>query len=163
MTNIGTSFSEISKLSEKNALLDSVNERHIWEGVTYLLSWREGRDELTWNEAKRYCLNNGMVMVSLDSAVKREYFMKLVEQNALLTLWLGGELSLDKSLLSWENGRIEKVEKGIHPWSFTGLRGPQPDGLGAENCLAILNNFYNVSITSFDTEKALSQILIVFV
>ena len=33
-----------------------------------------------------------------------------------------------------------------HPWSFTGSRGSQPDGgRGSENCLAILNNFYNVS------------------
>ena len=30
--------------------------------------------------------------------------------------------------------------------SFTGSRGAQPDGQGSEDCLAVLNNFYNVSL-----------------
>ena len=86
--------------------------------------------------------------------------------------WAGGRLSSDKRTLSWENGRSEGIRKGQvklllsytydddeddygdddvddvvqHPWSFTGSRGAQPDGgRGSENCLAILNNFYNVS------------------
>ena len=29
--------------------------------------------------------------------------------------------------------------------SFTGSRGAQPDGNGGEDCLAVLNNFYNVN------------------
>ena len=90
-------------------------------------------------------MKRGLVMLSLDSEDKRDHFMQLVEQDELLTFWVGGELSLDKRLLSWENGRIEEITKGTHPWSFTRLRGPQPDGLESENCLAILNNFYNVS------------------
>ena len=48
--------------------------------------------------------------------------------------------------LTWENGRSEGISKGRHPWSFTGSRGAQPDGQGSEHCLAILNNFYNVSL-----------------
>ena len=41
-----------------------------------------------------------------------------------------------------------------HPWSFTGSRGAQPDGgRGSENCLAILNNFYNVSETKSFIKK----------
>ena len=83
--------------------------------------------------------------------------------------WAGGRISSDKRTLSWENGRSEGIRKGQvtllwqrsgsssyichvvqHPWSFTGSRGAQPDGgRGSENCLAILNNFYNVSPTIF--------------
>ena len=59
--------------------------------------------------------------------------------------WAGGRLSGDKRSLTWENGRSEGISKGRHPWSFTGSRGAQPDGQGSEHCLAILNNFYNVS------------------
>ena len=44
--------------------------------------------------------------------------------------------------------RIDNGDVAQHPWSFTGSRGSQPDGgRGSENCLAILNNFYNVSTT----------------
>ena len=43
---------------------------------------------------------------------------------------------------------IDDDDVAQHPWSFTGSRGAQPDGgRGSENCLAILNNFYNVSPT----------------
>ena len=65
--------------------------------------------------------------------------------------WAGGRLSGNKRSLSWENGRSESISRGRHPWSFTGSRGAQPDGQGSEDCLAILNNFYNVSILSRDT------------
>ena len=61
--------------------------------------------------------------------------------------WAGGRLSSDKRTLTWENGRSEGIRKGQHPWSFTGSRGAQPDGgPGSEQCLAVLNNFYNVSL-----------------
>ena len=44
---------------------------------------------------------------------------------------------------------IDDDDVAQHPWSFTGSRGAQPDGgRGSENCLAILNNFYNVSPTT---------------
>ena len=59
-------------------------------------------------------------------------------------IWTGGRLSGDKQRLSWANGVVESVVRGRHPWSHTGLRGPQPDGRGSEHCLAILNNLYNV-------------------
>ena len=58
--------------------------------------------------------------------------------------WAGGQISRSKTTLSWENGRSEGITRGRHPWSFGGFRGPQPDGDGSEDCLAILNNVYNV-------------------
>ena len=63
--------------------------------------------------------------------------------------WAGGRISSDKGTVTWENGQREGIRKGQHPWSFTGSRGQQPDGgRGSENCLAVLNNFYNVSSSS---------------
>ena len=84
-------------------------------------------------------------MVSLDRGAKRDHFMHQVAADGSPYFWAGGELSQDKMLVRWENGRIEGISKGLHPWSFTGLRGSQPDGQGSEYCLAVLNNFYNVS------------------
>ena len=64
--------------------------------------------------------------------------------------WAGGKISKDKGLLRWENGKIERIVAGVHPWSASGTRGAQPDGGGGEHCLAVLNNFYNVSIYLFN-------------
>ena len=121
-------------------------QTHEWGGITYLLSWREGKDSFTWDEAKSYCIIKGMIMVSLDNKDKRDHFLQLVEGDGVRAFWAGGEISKDETLLSWENGKIEDIVRGVEPWSFTGLRGPQPDGLGSESCLAVLNNFYNVSL-----------------
>ena len=84
-------------------------------------------------------------MVSLDNTNKAEHFLQLVEEEGVTALWAGGEISRDKRLLRWENGRLERITKGRHPWSFTGTRGAQPDGQESEHCLAVLNNAYNVS------------------
>ena len=119
---------------------------HVWQGRNYLLSWREGRNSFTWGSARSYCSGRGMRMVSLDSAAKRDHFMQQVAADGSPYFWAGGRLSGDKRSLTWENGRSEGISKGRHPWSFTGSRGAQPDGQGSEHCLAILNNFYNVSL-----------------
>ena len=118
---------------------------HVWQGRNYLLSWREGRNSFTWGSARSYCSGRGMRMVSLDSAAKRDHFMQQVAADGSPYFWAGGRLSGDKRSLTWENGRSEGISAGRHPWSFTGSRGAQPDGQGSEHCLAILNNFYNVS------------------
>ena len=60
-------------------------------------------------------------------------------------------MSRDSRKLSWENGQSEPIQRGQHPWSFTGRTGPQPDG--GERCLAILNSVYRyntISTLSFD-------------
>jgi len=89
--------------------------------------------------------------VSLDSRAKAEHFMDQVARDQAPYFWAGGRLSNDKRTLSWENGRQEGILRGQHPWSFTGSRGRQPDGSGgAEQCLAILNNFYNDGVKFHD-------------
>ena len=120
---------------------------HVFQGRNYILSWREGRNSFSWNAAKNYCSSRGMRMVSLDSRAKRDHFMQQVAADGSPYFWAGGRLSPDKRSVRWENGRSEGISKGRHPWSFTGSRGAQPDGEGSEHCLAILNNFYNVSKT----------------
>ena len=84
-------------------------------------------------------------MISLDSASKADHFMKQVAADGESYFWAGGRLSSNKASLTWENGKTERISRGRHPWSFAGLRGPQPDGQGTEHCLAILNNIYKVS------------------
>ena len=84
-------------------------------------------------------------MVSLDDPAKREHLLQVVADDEAPYFWAGGKMSLDKAVLWWENGMVEKIVGGEHPWSHTGSRGEQPDGQNTEHCLAVLNNFYNVS------------------
>ena len=93
-----------------------------------------------------FCSMKGMMMVSLDNQSKREHILQLVSDDGTPYFWAGGELSRDKRLLRWENGKLERIVGGEHPWSHTGTRGHQPDGGASEHCLAVLNNVYNVSI-----------------
>ena len=51
---------------------------HQWQGRDYILSWREGRNGLSWEAARRYCSGRGMAIVSLDSPAKRDHFMQQV-------------------------------------------------------------------------------------
>ena len=122
-----------------------ITGNHTWRGKTFLLTWREGRMSFTWEEAKRYCSQKGMMMVSLDDPAKREHLLQVVADDEAPYFWAGGKVSLDKAVLWWENGMVEKIVGGEHPWSHTGSRGEQPDGQNTEHCLAVLNNFYNVS------------------
>ena len=132
---------------------------HVFQGSNYILSWREGRNSFSWNAAKKYCSSRGMRMVSLDSRAKRDHFMQQVAADGSPYFWAGGRLSPDKRSVRWENGRSEGISKGRHPWSFTRSRGAQPDGEGSEHCLAILNNFYNVS-KMFERSNHLVDILL---
>lgn len=79
----------------------------------------------------------------MDNPAKVQHFLQQVQADNAPYFWAGGRISSDKRNLSWENGRREGIRRGQHPWSFTGSRGAQPDGNGGEDCLAVLNNFYN--------------------
>ena len=81
-----------------------------------------------------------MRLISLDSLQKADHFLALVRSDNAPYFWSGGELSFDSRTLNWQNGAVEEVRRGQHPWSFTGRTGPQPDG--GERCVAILNNTY---------------------
>ena len=95
--------------------------------------------------SQRYCIviiilhvkDNTIILIVKVSLAGEFYF------------WTGGVLSPDKSVLTWLSGVEESVVRGAAPWSGQGLRGPQPDGQGSEDCLAILNNLYSVRFASF--------------
>merc|ERR1719410_2870581 len=119
-----------------------------WEGKSYLLTWRTGRNNFAWNEGVSYCRSQGMKLISLDSKEKADHFLSLVGSDRAPYFWAGGEVSSDSRRLTWQNGQSEPVTRGQHPWSFTGRTGPQPDG--GERCLAILNNVYRDGVKFHD-------------
>ena len=51
---------------------------HAWNGQNYLLSWADGVSDLTWEQARDYCHNNAMRMLSMDTQEKTEHFFKQV-------------------------------------------------------------------------------------
>jgi len=123
---------------------------HVFQGRSYLLSWKDGQNHLSWSQARNYCSRKGMRIVSLDNTAKKEHFLGLLASQGVTYMWTGGRISSDKRTLTWENGRRETITRGRHPWSFAGLRGPQPDGQGSEDCLAILNNLYSDGVKFHD-------------
>merc|ERR1719312_845117 len=119
-----------------------------WEGKSYLLTWRTGRNNFAWQEGVSYCRSQGMKLISLDSKEKADHFLSLVGRDRAPYFWAGGEVSGNSRELKWLNGNKETISKGQHPWSFTGRTGPQPDG--GERCLAILNNVYRDGVKFHD-------------
>merc|ERR1711881_155290 len=111
-----------------------------FDGKNYLLTWRTGRNNFDWTRGVQYCKSQGMDLISLDTEEKVEHFLGLVVKERAPYFWTGGQVSPDNKKLSWQNGETEAINKGKHPWSFTGRTGPQPDG--GERCLAVLNNTY---------------------
>ncbi|XP_023341628.1 uncharacterized protein DDB_G0283357, partial [Eurytemora carolleeae] len=150
-SSAGSSSSSSSSSGNSNQIISqptpqqssSGRGNHQWQGRDYLLSWREGQNGFSWGQAQSYCSQRGMRMISLDSSAKVDHFFSQMVGDRSPYFWAGGRISSDKRTLSWENGRSEGIRKGQHPWSFTGSRGAQPDGQGSEDCLAVLNNFYN--------------------
>lgn len=86
--------------------------------------------------------------MSLDDKEKAEHFLRLVGTDRAPYFWSGGELDSRSRVLTWPSGATEAVQKGKHPWSFTGRTGPQPDG--GERCLAVLNNVYRDGVKFHD-------------
>merc|ERR1719397_1730543 len=119
-----------------------------WQGKGYLLTWRTGRNNFDWSGGVRYCQSQGMKLVSLETKEKAEHFLRLVATDRAPYFWAGGQVSRDSRKLSWENGQSEPIQRGQHPWSFTGRTGPQPDG--GELCLAILNSVYRDGVKFHD-------------
>lgn len=121
---------------------------HQFQGKSYLLTWRMGRNNFDWTGGVRFCQSQGMQLVSLDNKEKTEHFLRLLTTDRAPYFWSGGQVSRDSRSLSWPSGKTEPIARGQHPWSFTGRTGPQPDG--GERCLAILNNTYRDGVKFHD-------------
>merc|ERR1719192_876074 len=125
-----------------------VKGNHQFQGKSYLLTWRMGRNNFDWTGGVRFCQSQGMQLVSLDNKEKTEHFLRLLTTDRSPYFWSGGQVSRDSRSLSWPSGKTEPIARGQHPWSFTGRTGPQPDG--GERCLAILNNTYRDGVKFHD-------------
>merc|ERR1719420_2333710 len=121
---------------------------HQFQGKSYLLTWRMGRNNFDWTGGVRFCQSQGMQLVSLDNKEKTEHFLRLLTTDRSPYFWSGGQVSRDSRTLSWPSGKTEPIARGQHPWSFTGRTGPQPDG--GERCLAVLNNTYRDGVKFHD-------------
>merc|ERR1711936_650215 len=125
-----------------------VKGNHQFQGKSYLLTWRMGRNNFDWTGGVRFCQSQGMQLVSLDNKEKTEHFLRLLTTDRSPYFWSGGQVSRDSRSPSWPSGKTEPIARGQHPWSFTGRTGPQPDG--GERCLAVLNNSYRDGVKFHD-------------
>ena len=62
-------------------------------GRNYVLSWREGQSELTWDGARSFCQRKGMRMISLDSPDKVQHFFGIISSDNAPFIWAGARKS----------------------------------------------------------------------
>ena len=60
-----------------------------FRGQNYVLSWREGQSEMTWEQARAYCQRKGMRMISLDSPDKVQHFFGIINSDNAPFIWAG--------------------------------------------------------------------------
>ena len=95
-----------------------------------------------------------MRAISLDNPGKTQFAMNLVRNANQRYFWTGGNMignGRQWTDVQWANGARQAV-RNVGPWSHTGgANRPQPDNReGNENCLAVLNNFYNDGVRFHD-------------
>jgi len=117
-----------------------------FQGQDFLISWRMGCSKFRQGDAERFCSQNGMRAISLDSRAKEDHFLGLIAKDRQRYFWTGGKVNNGK--ISWPS---RKRYNDVN-WSNTGGAGrPQPDNReGDEFCLAVLNNFYADGIRFHD-------------
>ncbi|XP_064080192.1 pulmonary surfactant-associated protein D-like [Macrobrachium nipponense] len=119
-------------------------------GSEYHFSWCfDGNQKYEWQQAISYCtaLGPGWQGISIEDLSENEFAKQTILAHNLEYIWTSGQ----KAGLNWiwASGR---PFVGLD-WSHTGLTGaPQPDNQedNAENCLGILNNFYNDGVKWHD-------------
>ncbi|KAL1513519.1 hypothetical protein ABEB36_002921 [Hypothenemus hampei] len=138
------------------------------EGHGYFFSWREpalANAEYDWLDARNYCRQRCMETVSLETSLENEWIKDKLVQEKVKYIWTSGRkcdfkgcdrpdlTPVDINGWFW-TGSLEKLapttQRDQTDWSYTGGLGkPQPDnrepqqGGAPENCLAVLNEFYN--------------------
>ncbi|ROT65260.1 mannose-binding protein [Penaeus vannamei] len=119
-------------------------------GSEYHFSWRHdnGR-KYPWEHAVRYCssLGHGWSGISIETHEEDRSVSNIITGDGLEYIWTGGYRSGYD--FAWPS-RAPFV--GLN-WSHTGATGhPQPDNReqGGENCLAVLNNFYDDGVRWHD-------------
>ncbi|XP_042893102.1 pulmonary surfactant-associated protein D-like [Penaeus japonicus] len=119
-------------------------------GSDYHFSWRhDGGRKYAWEAANQYCasLGRGWTGVSIETHEEDRTISSIITGDQLQYIWTGGYRSGYDFV--WPSGA---TFVGLN-WSPTGAEGrPQPDNReeGGENCLAVLNNFYNDGVKWHD-------------
>ena len=64
-----------------------------FRGQRYVLSWREGQSDMTWDQARSFCQRKGMRMISLDSSDKIQHFFGIISSDNAPFIWAGATKS----------------------------------------------------------------------
>jgi len=145
------------------------------DGKGYFFSWRDPalRDsQFDWLDARNYCRRLCMETVSLETSIENEWIKERLVKDKVKYIWTSGRKcdfkGCDRAdLLPTEiNGwfwtaTLEKLaptnQRDQGDWSESGGLGkPQPDnrepqqGGSQENCIAVLNQFYNDGVNWHD-------------
>ncbi|XP_042859305.1 C-type lectin lectoxin-Thr1-like [Penaeus japonicus] len=111
-------------------------------GSDYHYSWlADGGRKYSYGGAVDYCrrLGGGWQAVSIEDGNESVFINNVIEGHRQAYIWTSGQKRGNSWV--WGNGRpVSNIN-----WSHTGFhRRPQPDNRdGNENCLAILNRFYD--------------------
>eukprot|EP00096_Caligus_rogercresseyi_P015634 TRINITY_DN810_c0_g1_i1.p1 TRINITY_DN810_c0_g1~~TRINITY_DN810_c0_g1_i1.p1 ORF type:complete len:265 (-),score=58.25 TRINITY_DN810_c0_g1_i1:279-1073(-) len=118
------------------------------DGSKFILTFLNGCNNFTAQEADDYCRGNGGRALSLDTTEKANFFNNKLAEHAQRYIWTGGRIDHNGGVVTWPSGAREGYVRGERFWSYTGGASdnediPQPDNRdGNEFCIAILNNFY---------------------
>ncbi|KAK3867648.1 hypothetical protein Pcinc_026905 [Petrolisthes cinctipes] len=116
----------------------------------YHYSWlHDGGTKYDWVGARHYCkgLGQGWYPVGISTYQENQAIKQIIQYTKLKNIWTGG---YKKSYNGWMWSNREPFH--ITDWSRTGHSGrPQPDNdEDDENCLAILNNYYQDGVSWHD-------------
>ncbi|CAH1368087.1 unnamed protein product [Tenebrio molitor] len=145
------------------------------DGKGYFFSWRDLalKDvQEDWLGGRNYCRQRCMDLISLETSAENEWIKKRIVDEKVKYIWTSGRLcdfqGCDRADLQplpingwfW-TAVLQKLapttQRDQNDWSENGGIGkPQPDnreaqqGGASENCLAILNQFYNDGVNWHD-------------
>lgn len=141
----------------------------------YYYSWADERtagQETDWLSVRNFCRQRCMDSVSLETSAENEFIKNRVVKNNIKYIWTSGRLCdfkgcdrpdlVPQRVNGWFwTAELQKLaptyERSQNDWSENGGIGlPQPDdreriqGGAPENCLALLNQFYNDGVNWHD-------------
>ncbi|XP_011871858.1 PREDICTED: L-selectin [Vollenhovia emeryi] len=146
-----------------------------FNGKGYYFSWADQRtagQEVDWLSGRNFCRQRCMDLVSLETSAENEFIKSRIVQNKVKYIWTSGRMcdfaGCDRPDLQppringwfW-TAELQKLapttERSQNDWSESGGIGvPQPDnreaiqGGAPENCIAVLNQFYNDGVNWHD-------------
>ncbi|XP_011165921.2 uncharacterized protein LOC105200189 [Solenopsis invicta] len=146
-----------------------------YNGKNYYFSWLDqatARQEVDWLSGRNFCRQRCMDLVSLETSAENEFIKNHIKKDNVKYIWTSGRLcdfkGCDRPDLQplhingwfW-TAELQKLaptdNRSQNDWSESGGIGrPQPDnreaiqGGAPENCLAILNQFYNDGVNWHD-------------